>query len=155
MGPSTYSGGDPSDDPSDPSDDPSDPSDPSDDPSDGSDSADDDSGSDSDGSGSDFVMGQTLTAQQQLDKKFNDARKSGSVIKIDDDDEQKGETKEPKPRRKKTPTPKEIAAETKRRLASLARKLKMDVKPAGISGNDIVSHKKGKLYEPSYRQFTL
>jgi hypothetical protein len=155
MGPSTYSGGDPSDDPSDPSDDPSDPSDPSDDPSDGSDSADDDSGSDSDGSGSDFVMGQTLTAQQQLDKKFNDARKSGSVIKIDDDDEQKGETKEPKPRRKKTPTPKEIAAETKRRLASLARKLKMDVKPAGISGNDIVSHKKGKLYEPSYRQFPL
>ena len=134
----------------------------------------DGSGGDSGGSGGDdgVVIGETLTIEEQLDRNYNDAIEDGSVIKIDDDDgdndgeqkeetketktrEQKGKTKETKTRRKKTP--KEIAAEKKRKLKRLAKNLKMDVTTAGISGDDIVKYKKGKkgLYEPSYRQFTL
>jgi len=132
----------------------------------------DGSGGDSGGSGGDdgVVIGETLTIEEQLDRNYNDAIEDGSVIKIDDDDgdndgeqkeetketktrEQKGKTKETKTRRKKTP--KEIAAEKKRKLKRLARMLEMDVNTAGVSGYDFNDENSGRLYEPSYRQFTL
>jgi hypothetical protein len=120
------------------------------------------SGGDSGGSGSDdddndFVIGQTLTVDEQLARRFKDARKNGSVIKIDDDNEQKGETKEPKSRKKKpnqTEVDQEKARRKEVRRVNAAKKM-ADSKGLTEKGKKGYSGPGRKLYEPSYRQFTL